>query len=251
MRSSEHPLRAGRSPVVRSSSMRARPRTLAVDVGGTAIKSMALDARGRPSSVRRRVATPDPATPVAVLNAIRALAVEAGPIDRVGVGFPGVVERGRVRSAPNLEDSGWKGYPLRAVLQRSLRVDVRVANDAVVHGLGAVRGRGVELMVTLGTGLGSALFVDGRAVPLELGHLRWNGGTYEERLGESARRRIGTRRWSRLVVRALEDLRAALRPEVIYVGGGNAARLPRAMRDLARLVDNDAGLLGAIRLWGA
>jgi polyphosphate glucokinase len=251
MRSSEVPFRVGRSPVVRSRTARSRPLTLAVDVGGTAIKSMLLDGRGRPASVRRRMPTPEPATPAAVLDAVRALATELGPMDRVGVGFPGVVQGGRVRAAPNLRGPGWKDYALRTAWERAVRTPVRVANDAVVHGLGAVRGKGVEMMLTLGTGLGSALFVDGRAVPLELGHLRWIAGTYEDRIGESARKRIGTRRWSRLVARVLEEFRAAFRPDEIYVGGGNAARLPRAMRDVARLVDNDAGLLGAVRLWAS
>jgi polyphosphate glucokinase len=234
---------------VRSLESRARPRTLAVDVGGTAVKFMVLDPRGRPASEHRRVPTPNPATPAALRAAIVAWAAELAPFDRVGVGFPGVVEEGRVRTAPNLRDARWKAYPLRAALERALGAPVRVANDAVVHGLGAVRGEGVELMLTLGTGLGSALFVDGRAVPLELGHLPWIGGTYEERLGEASRRRIGTARWSRLVIRALDDLRDAFRPEEIHVGGGNAVRLPGAVRAVARRVDNDAGLLGAVRLW--
>jgi polyphosphate glucokinase len=119
----------------------------------------------------------------------------------------------------------------------------------VVHALHAARGVGVELLLTLGTGLGSALVVDGRPVPLELGHLPWRGGRSIERcVGEAARKRLGDARWRREVDRVLAAMTAAFAPDALLVGGGNAARLHR--RAGTRVVGNDAGLLGGPRLWG-
>jgi polyphosphate glucokinase len=228
---------------------RGTPRTLALDVGGTSIKALVLDRRGRPVGRREVEPTPRPATPAAVLSVAKALARRLGPFERVATGFPGVVVGGRVRTARNLAEDAWRGVDLCAALERAFGKPARVANDAVVQGYGAVRGRGVEVILTLGTGLGSALFVDGRPVPLELGHHPWIGrSTYEERLGEASRRRLGTARWRRLVERAVRQVRAVFLPDALFLGGGNAARL-RGRPQGARIVDNDAGLLGAIRLW--
>jgi polyphosphate glucokinase len=239
---------SGRSRRGRSTA--SGPRTLAIDVGGTAIKAVVLDGEGSPVATPVRVPTPRPATPEAMLDAVVAIAEDLRPFDRVAVGFPGALRRGRVETAPNLDEDAWRGADLAAVFTRRLHRPVRVGNDAVVQGLAAIRGEGVELVVTLGTGVGSALFVDGRPVPLEIGHLPWREGrSYEERLGEAARRRIGGRRWRVRVRAALEIFRAALRPDVLYVGGGNSARLGRAFAGVARPVDNVAGLLGGFHLW--
>jgi polyphosphate glucokinase len=209
-----------------------------------------LDAQGRRLGPTRRAPTPKPATVSRVLGVVKALAARAGRFDRVAVGFPGALVAGRVATAPNLDAGSWRGLHVPSVLERALERPARVSNDAVVHGLGVSRAVGVELILTLGTGVGSALFVDGRAVPLEVGHLPALGGrSYEARLGERARRRVGTARWRRLVARAVRDLRAAFLPDVLYLGGGNAARLADRPPARARVVANDAGLLGAFRLW--
>ena len=224
--------------------------TLCLDVGGTWLKAARFEGAGRGRVRVRRAPTPRPATPAAVLAAIRELARGMEPYDRVSAGFPGVVQDGVVRTAPNLAPGVWAGRDLRRDLARVLGRSTRVANDAVLHGLGAVRGRGVELLLTLGTGLGSVLFVDGRAVPLGLGHLPWERGrTFEQRLGEAARRRAGTGAWRARLVRAVATLGAALQPDVLYLGGGNAARLTGRAPGGARLVPNEAGLRGGLRLW--
>ncbi len=227
-----------------------RPRTLAVDVGGTRIKAIVLDPRGVPLGERRREATPNPATPRAVLATIRRLARDAGPFDRVSVGFPGVVIDGVVRTAPNLAERLWRGHDLRAILEREMRKPTHVQNDAAVQGYGAIRGRGVEMILTFGTGVGSALFVDGRVVPLELGHHPWaHGETYEERLGDAERRRIGDRHWGRRVRAAVRQVQAVFLPETLFLGGGNSTRLRGPLPKGVQVVDNDDGLLGGIRLW--
>jgi polyphosphate glucokinase len=183
------------------------------------------------------------------VDALRRLARDLGPADRASVGFPGAVEAGRVVTAPNLSPRGWEGFRLQARLRRTLRMPCRVANDAVLHGWGAVRGRGVEMILTLGTGLGAAVFLDGRPLPLELGHHPWIEGTYEEALGEARRVALGTRRWLRVLALAVRQIREVFRPAVLYLGGGNAARIGRRTFAGATIVRNDAALHGAIQLW--
>jgi polyphosphate glucokinase len=225
-------------------------RTLALDIGGSGIKAMLLDAGGRPASPRRRSATPRPAFPEAVLAEVARLAVELGEFDRVSVGFPGVIENGVVRNATNL-GAAWNGVNLEVELRRRLDRPVRVANDADVHGMGAIEGRGVELVVTLGTGVGTALFVDGRLVPnLEIGqHPLRKRRSYEDLLGERARRRTGRRTWNRRLRRALETLSATFNYRRLYLGGGNARHIDGELPAGVVRVRNLAGLLGGIRLW--
>src|SRR5947209_17743547 len=147
--------------------------TLAVDVGGTGVKGILLNEKGRPLSERERIETPQPATPTAVLEVMDSIARKLGAYDRVSVGFPGVVKHGASLTAHNL-DPQWIGCDLQKVLSRRWRKPVRVANDAAVQGFGAIHGKGVELVITLGTGFGSSLFIDGRLVPgLELANHPW------------------------------------------------------------------------------
>jgi polyphosphate glucokinase len=126
-----------------------------------------------------------------------------------------------------------------------------VANDADIQGLGIVEGRGVELVVTLGTGVGSALFLEGSLVPnLELGHHPFERGrTYEQRLGDAALRRLGVRRWKARLLRAALTLQRTFNPRRLYLGGGNARLLRRGLPPGVFAADNVAGLLGGIRLW--
>ena len=230
--------------------MKRAPRTLAVDIGGTWIKALVLDLRGRPIGAEGRVPTPRPATPSAVLQALEGLAVRQPPYDRASVGFPGVVLEGVARTAANLHPR-WIGVPLVRAMRARLRAPTRVANDADIQGLGIVEGRGVELVLTLGTGVGSALFLDGRLVPnLELGHHPFERGrTYEQRLSDRVLHRIGVRSWKERLMRAVETLRRAFNPRVTYLGGGNARFLTRGLPPGVVQADNVAGLLGGIRLW--
>lgn len=227
------------------------PRTLAVDIGGTGLKMLVLDTRGRPLTERARVETPNPATPAAMLRALRGLIRRQGPFDRVSVGFPGVVHDGVVKTAPNLHPS-FQGFDLAKALARATGRPTRVCNDADVQGLGDIRGKGVELVITLGTGMGSALFVDGRLVPnLELGHHPLRGGkTYEDLVGKAALEKLGKKRWRKAVRRAIEQLEPIFNFRTLYVGGGNAKLLrPDELPSNVRIMSNEAGLLGGIALW--
>ena len=226
------------------------PRTLSIDIGGSGVKMMILDPAGEPLTDRLRRKTPEHPTPTLVLDEIAAMAAEIGPFDRVSVGFPGVVVDGVTRTAVNLHDD-WAGFDLRNVLAQRLGKEVRVANDADVQGLGVVEGIGVELVLTLGTGIGSALFVDGRLVPnLELGHHPFERGkTYEERMGDDELRKKGKDAWNERLQRAITVVDRVFNYRVLYLGGGNARKINFELPADVRVVPNVAGILGGIRLW--
>ncbi|TMQ71645.1 MAG: ROK family protein [Candidatus Eisenbacteria bacterium] len=226
------------------------PITLSIDIGGTGIKAMRLDRRGRPASDRERERTPKPATPTRVLTVVAELAARLPGFDRASVGFPGVLIDGVVRTAANLHPS-WIGRRPVTMFRRILRAPVRVINDADMQGLGIVEGRGSELVVTLGTGIGSALFLDGRLVPkLELGHHPFrHGQTYEQQLGDGPLKHIGARRWNRRVKRAVEIWLHTFNPRRLHLGGGNARLVTTKLPEEVRIGSNLAGLLGGIRLW--
>src|SRR5690606_415319 len=173
-------------------------RTLSVDIGGTGTKMLVLDHLGTPLNERARRLTPQPALPAAVLETIGQMLAEQPPFDRVSVGFPGVVTRGIVRTAPNLDTAAWRGFPLERALLEIVGCPVRALNDADLQGYGVIAGRGVELVLTLGTGMGAALFTDGHLVPnLELGHHPFEKGhSYEERVSDAELKRIGKPRWN-------------------------------------------------------
>ncbi len=225
-------------------------KTLAIDVGGTGLKMLVLDATGEPVTERTRVETPRPAEPEPVVSALLTMDDAHGDYDRISCGFPGVVVDGVVQTAPNL-DGHWPGFDLGAALRERFGKPARVANDADVQGYGAIEGKGVELVLTLGTGMGSALFVDGRLVPnLELGHHPFKDGkTYEEWIGKAGREEYGKKRWNENVGEAIARLAHLFNYRHLYIGGGNAKKLKLELPDNVSVVANRAGLLGGIALW--
>ena len=224
--------------------------TLAIDIGGTGIKSVVLDPKSQPVGEFRRVLTPRPATPKAVLAELHASVMEHGAFDRVSVGFPGVIRHGVVWTAANLHPK-WVGYDLAAALSALLGKPVRVANDADIQGLGASEGQGLELMITLGTGIGSAILNNGMLVPnLELGHHPFDKGeTYEERLGKAAYDQIGPARWNKRLQKAIATLEAFFNYDRLYLGGGQAKKINFKLPPNAKITPNREGLLGGIALW--
>lgn len=226
------------------------PRTLAVDIGGSGVKSLILDPTGEPITERLRRDTPDEPTPEAVVDQIVEMAREHGDFERVSTGFPGVVVEGEIRTAVNLHPS-WIGCNLEQRLEERLERPARVANDADVQGLGVIEGRGVELVLTLGTGIGSALFIDGMLVPnLELGHHPFSKKkTYEERLGAEAFKSKGSDQWNKRLAEAIALLDRIFNYRMLYLGGGNAKKIEFELPDNVQTVKNVAGLLGGIALW--
>ena len=225
-------------------------RTLCIDIGGTGLKAMVVSAHGKPLSERSRVETPRPATPRAIGTALQALLPDRTQFDRVSVGFPGVVVDGVVRTAPNLHAS-WTGFDLATWLLRTTGRPTRVLNDAGVQGHGVIQGRGVELCVTLGTGFGFSLFVNGHYVPnVELGHHPFRKGkSYEDLLGDAALKKRGKKRWNKTLGQAIAQLQETFNFRVLYVGGGNARKIDIPLPKNVKVVDNVAGLLGGVKLW--
>ena len=224
--------------------------TLAIDIGGSGIKGILLNASGQPVTERIRMVTPQPATPQAIIPLISEIGDSLGPYDRVSVGFPGVIHQGLVKTAPNL-DASWSGTDLVGKLERQLNKRVRAANDADVQGYGAINGQGVELVITLGTGFGTALFINGHLVPnLELAHHPFRKGqTYEIQLGANALETVGKKRWNQRLAKAIEVLDRVINFDHLYIGGGNSKKVTLILPSHATIVPNTAGLLGGIALW--
>jgi len=225
-------------------------RTLAIDIGGTGLKATILDDKGKPLHERIRVETPHPATPHSIVAALVKLVAPLGNYDRISVGFPGVVVHGETLTAPNLHPT-WYKFPLARTLQTKLKKPVRVLNDAGVQGFGVIQGHGTEMVITLGTGMGCAIYVDGRYVPnIELAHHPFHKGkTYEDWIGMKALKKVGKKRWNKRVAEVLAQIQPIFNPTHIYLGGGNAKKLHIKLPKHVTITDNVAGLLGGIALW--
>jgi polyphosphate glucokinase len=230
------------------------PRTLAIDIGGTGIKAALVDDAGNMIGERQRVPTPPkPLAPVDLVRAIDQVTGPLGTFDRVSVGFPGYVRDGRVITAPNLGTDKLAGFDLQSVLAEHFGKPVRVLNDADVQGFGAIEGRGVEMVLTLGTGAGTAIFRDGEIMPhLELAHHPVSGNkTYDEYIGNAARRKKGKKSWNKRVAKAVDILRQVVRFDHLYLGGGNAKDITFSLPEDVTIVPNTDGLTGGVRLWHA
>ena len=225
-------------------------RTLAIDIGGTGLKALVLALDGTALTDRVRVETPRPATPEAILGALWPLVEPLGEYHRISIGFPGVVIAGVVRTAPNLHKS-WRDFDLAGTVNQRLRRPVKVLNDAGVQGYGVIEGHGVEMVLTLGTGLGCALYLDGHYVPnLELAHHPFRGRrTYEDYVGRKALDKVGKKRWNKRVRRVIEQIIPVWNPRRMYIGGGNAKHLKGELPEIVTVTSNIAGLMGGIALW--
>ncbi len=227
-------------------------KTLAIDIGGSRLKASVLDEDGTLTVDPVRVDTPVGEAPETVVAALADLVEPLPPYDRVSVGFPGVVRNGTVLVAPpNLDNDGWAGFKLAGALAEKLGKPVKVLNDAEMQGLAVVSGQGVELVVTLGTGFGTALFVDGkRGAHLELAHHPFRKGeTYDEQLGNAARKRVGNKKWNKRVARAIETMRVLTNFDHLYIGGGNAKKVSLELDPDVTLVSNQAGIQGGLAVW--
>jgi polyphosphate glucokinase len=225
--------------------------TLAIDVGGTHLKAGVLDGTGSFVTGPSRVATPDPATPAAVLGALQTIAAALGPFARISAGFPGMVRNGVVITAPNLGTEAWHGFALSAELTSRFGQPARVLNDAEVQGLGVISGVGLECVITLGTGFGFALFDSGRLAPhIEMGqHIAHGKRTYDNYVGNLERQRIGRKRWNRRLTKVIAALETLVAFDTLYIGGGNTKYMDLSLPDNIRKVPNSAGITGGVRLW--
>src|ERR1700691_4246498 len=227
-------------PAAAPSATPVGPLTLAIDIGGTGLKASVLDAQGAMVADRVVVKTTYPCSPTTLVDDLSALVAPLPAADRVSAGFPGMVRKGVVLSAPHfVTDAGpgtkiddalvaqWNHFDLAGALKKRLGKPTRVANDADIQGAAVVSGKGLELVITLGTGVGTALFYDGRLLPhLEFAHHPFRKGeTYNEQLGDLTRKEVGNTRWNKRVRKAVDTLRALSFFDHCYVGGGNAKHL--------------------------
>jgi polyphosphate glucokinase len=227
------------------------PQTLAIDIGGTGLKASVLDETGKMVEKHVRVPTPYPCTPSILVEALTRLTAPLSSYDRVSIGFPGVVRDGRIITAPHFKNKAWQNYPLADTLSRRFGKPARLLNDAEVQGLGIVKGQGLEVVLTLGTGVGSAIFSNGALTPhLELAqHPIRKGETYNDYVGNVARRTLGKKQWNKRVLKIIAIVESLLHYDVLYLGGGNAANIIVPLPDNVRIASNDAGITGGIRLW--
>jgi len=229
----------------------AAKRILCIDVGGTGLKAAVISPAGKYLVRRVRVKTPERRKPRQIVKALADLAAPLGKFDHVTVGFPGVVKNGRVISAPAFGTGDWKGFALAAALQKTLGKPVKLLNDADVQGLAVIRGQGLELVCTLGTGFGTAWFRDGELMPhMDLAHLVMRKkDDFDIYVGDRTRRRIGGRHWNRRIKKLIGVLERVFAYDRLYLGGGNsrcvAFKLPRNVT----IVSNDAGMEGGAFAW--
>ena len=186
---------------------------------------------------------PKPVAPEALVRAIDQAVTPLGAFERVSVGFPGYVRDGRVLTAPNLGTDVLAGFDLQAALVRHWGKPVRVLNDADVQGFGAIEGHGVEMVLTLGTGAGTAIFRDGEIMPhLELAHHPVSGDkTYDEYIGNAAREKKGKKAWNKRVAKVIDILRDVVRFDHLYLGGGNAKDIAFPLPPDVTIVPNTDG----------
>jgi polyphosphate glucokinase len=225
--------------------------TLAIDIGGSHLKAGLLDQDGTMVAGPNRVNTPMTPAPQIVVDALVGLATPLGHFDRISIGFPGVVRQGQVLTAPNLGTPAWRHFPLAASLTDKLGKPARMLNDAEVQGLGVIAGKGLECVITLGTGMGFGLFQDGRPAPhLELSqHVIHKGKTYDQFIGAAALKDVGKARWNRRLRRVLASITTLVGFDTLHIGGGNAKHVDVDLASNMCIVGNEAGITGGVRLW--
>lgn len=239
-------------PLRAASGRRDEVSTLAIDIGGSGLKATVLDREGSMLAERVRVDTPDPAPPDVMIDALVALVDPLPGFDRISIGFPGVVRGGIVITAPHFGNEQWHGFPLADALRDRLGgKPARLLNDSEVQGYGVICGSGLEFVITLGTGLGSALFRDGKRMPhLEFAQFPFKKKkTFNHYIGDAALQKIGEKKWNKRVEKIIDAFRTLLNFEMLYIGGGNARILTLELPEDVKIVSNDAGLTGGIRLW--
>jgi polyphosphate glucokinase len=226
-------------------------RVLAIDIGGTGLKAAIVDSRGRFLTERLRVKTPRHPGPGTIVPALLKLVAPLTGYDHVSIGFPGYVRDGKVFTAPNLSTRAWKGFALAKTIEKNLGKPTRLNNDADVQGLAVIRGKGLELVCTLGTGFGTAWFRDGELLPhMELAHMPiHHKSDFDGYIGERERLKIGDKAWNKRVKKLIPVLATVMNYDHLYLGGGNSRRITFKLPKGVSLASNDAGMEGGAFIW--
>lgn len=231
--------------------MASKERILCIDIGGSRTKATVLDKEGNLLEEYKKLDTPDPSTPENVLNTIKVLVKDFKGYQKISVGFPGYVRRGVVKTAPNLGTQHWQGTNLAEKLETLLGKPCRVVNDADLQGLGIASGDGLEMIITLGTGFGTALLDDGQLLPhLELAHHPVTKSlTYDKYVGEKALLKYGAERWNKRMIKVISILKTVFNYDKLYISGGNAKKLKFKLDNNIVVANNQDGIKGGARLW--
>jgi len=224
---------------------------LSIDIGGSNIKGTILNQKGELQKQYEKTPTPSPATPESVLKSIQLLVKDFPDFDRISVGFPGYVKDGVVKTAPNLGTESWKDFDLAKKLEEVLGKQAQVVNDADMQGLGVVKGKGLELVITLGTGFGTALLYNGQLLPhLEFSHQPFGKSkSYDKYIGEVAIEKEGVKKWNRRMQKVFTVLKTVFNYDYLYIGGGNSDKLTFKLDKNMKIVTNADGIKGGSRLW--
>jgi polyphosphate glucokinase len=214
-------------------------RVLVVDIGGTNVKILATGQK-----TPRKFPSGPKLTPKTMVAGVKAAAAD-WQYDAIAIGYPGRVRDGRIVGQPHNLGRGWVGFNFKAAFGRP----VRIANDAAMQALGSHK-RGLLLFLGFGTGLGAALVLNGVVIPMELGHLSFKNGTYQDYVGNRALRRLGRKKWQKYVEFGSARMIEAVDPDDVVLGGGNARKLKK-LPPRCRAGDNANAFIGGYRLWEA
>lgn len=242
--------------------------TLSIDCGGLYIKSSILDEQGTIHAKPNPIPTPYPLSPARFIETIEEIKAGLPPAQRATIGMPGMIRNGVVVAIPHYVNVAgprtkldielkeqWFGFDMQTALTARLGIPTKVLNDAEVHGAGVISGSGYEVVITLGTGLGFAVFHGGKLSPhFELSHATTRRNTtFDDWIGDHQRRLLGDTFWSRRIRLMVEELRPVFLWDRLYLGGGNAHNI--LQRDIQRMgndvviVPNSAGIAGGVRAW--
>ncbi|PVD53329.1 chromosome partitioning protein ParA [Terrimonas sp.] len=230
----------------------ATQRILCIDIGGSNIKATVLDTAGKIIEPYQKLPTPTPSTPQNVLKTIQQLVNGFPAYQKISVGFPGYVKHGVVMTAPNLGTPAWAKFDLQGRVAKLLKKPCIVVNDADMQGLGIARGKGFEIVVTLGTGFGTAFLYEGTLLPhLEFAHHPvWkNDWDYDKYIGEKAFKKEGVEKWNKRIQRVIGILKTVFNYDHLYIGGGNAKQINFKLDKNITIVTNKEGIKGGPRLW--
>ncbi len=225
---------------------------LSIDIGGTSIKACILSSKGDLISEFKKLPTPEEATPEDVLKCIKKLVATLNdPFDKISIGFPGYIKCGRVQTAVNLGQNKWTNVNLAQQVSDLFGKPVRLINDADQQALGIVSGKGFEIVLTLGTGFGTALVFDGDLLPhLELAHFPiTKNKDYDDYIGAKAFDKIGIEKWNERLQHIIEIYKTVFNYDTLYIGGGNSKHISFALDHNIKLATNKDGIKGGAKLW--
>jgi len=225
---------------------------LSIDIGGTSVKGCILSKDGDMVTDFIKVPTPKKSTPEAIINCIKEILKSFNDnFSKVSIGFPGYVKKGIVETAPNLAKNSWLNVNLAQQVSDLLNLPVRLINDADQQALGIVSGKGFEIVLTVGTGFGTALVYDGELLPhLELAHLPvTKRKDYDSYIGTEALGEIGIKKWNERLQRIIQIYKTVFNYDTLYIGGGNSKHIDFELDHNIRLVTNRDGIKGGAKLW--